>query len=79
MPLSLFGKAAAYVFESDTFSSSEETLVDQNGSFHGSFTSRIDVQKFFTPMFHRSGEILRQDHSLNILCLLVEHHLCSVN
>ena len=130
VPPSFFGKAAAYLFESaqgatlpsenDTFSSTEETLVDQNGSFHGSFISRmsqfnslhrVDVtikvitafwsrsrirskhpkieppkdwwihqheldryllihsQKFFTLMFHRSSEILRQDHTLNILCL----------
>ncbi|KAL9349085.1 hypothetical protein Peur_056340 [Populus x canadensis] len=133
VPPSLFGKAAAYLFESaqgatlpsdnDTFSSTEETLVDQNGSFHGSFISRmsqfnslhrVDVtinvitafwsrsrirskhpkieppsvnkglvdpstrtgslllihsQKFFTLMFHRSSEIPRQDHTLNMLCL----------
>jgi len=51
VPPSFFGKAAAYLFESaqgatlpsenDTFSSTEETLVDQNGSFHGSFISRM--------------------------------------
>ncbi|KAJ6934786.1 hypothetical protein NC651_009704 [Populus alba x Populus x berolinensis] len=29
----------------------------------------IHSQKFFTLMFHRSSEILREDHTLNIFCL----------